>query len=113
MINFISAGIWGTVLCVSAVTEQDLADAGGLWEEWTSGSGFDLDVVIIGDHQPAVMDPDRALGAIITAKLALKLTVRKGDWDLILDCPYDGQALRASIAVLARTIAAWVENQPD
>lgn len=76
------------------------------WEEWTSGLGFDLDLQVIGEHGPAEMDPDRPLGAILTANLSLRLVIR-AQGQVIFDepCPYDGAALRASVKATARAIA--------
>lgn len=91
---------------MSALTEQDLEDARGLWEEWTTGSGFDLDVVILGQQHPARMDPDRPLGAIIEVDLGLRLRVSHGNRTVFDgECPYDGLALRTVVGHLARTIA--------
>lgn len=92
---------------MAPLTHRDLADVRAQWEEWTSGLGFDLDVQVIGAHGPAEMDPDRPLGAVLTAKLSLRLVIR-AHGQVIFDepCPYDGAALRASVKALSREIAA-------
>lgn len=92
---------------LSVLTREDLDAAQAQWEEWTSGLGFDLTVMIVGEHQDAVMDPDRPVGAIVKAGLSLHITIQT-DGTIVFSerCPYDGHALRASVAVLARTIAA-------
>ena len=96
---------------MAALTHEDLDHVRAQWEEWTSGLGFDLDVVIIGEHRPAAMDPDRPLGAVVSATRTLQIKVWRGK-RLVFDqpCPCDGEALRASIAVLSRTIANWCET---
>lgn len=101
---------------MASLTHEDLDAARALWQEWV-GDGFDLTVIVVGEHEPARMDPDRPLGAIVTAGLSLRIvismipTATENGIDVsravIFDeaCPYDGAALRASVAVLARTIA--------
>lgn len=85
--------------------DEDVDAARAHWEEWTTGSGFDLDVTLVGEHQPARMDEDRPLGAILSARLALRLVIRRGRV-VVFDesCPYDGRALRASVLALARAV---------
>ena len=84
---------------------EDIETARALWEEWTAGSGFNLDVVVLGLHEPAEMDQDRPLGAIVRATLSLRLIIHQAG-EIVLDeeCPYDGEALRASVRALATTI---------
>jgi hypothetical protein len=93
---------------VAPLTHEDLEHVGALWEEWTSGLGYDLDVQVVGEHC-AGMDPDRPLGAIAVAKLSLRLKIWKVSPPaptLIFDetCPYDGEVLKADVRALARVI---------
>lgn len=98
---------------MAPLTHQDLADVKAQWEEWTSGLGYDLDVQVVGEHSEATMDQDRPLGAILTAKLSLRVIIimnsvgRNGVRVVMFDetLPYDGGALRASVRALSRTIA--------
>lgn len=52
------------------------------------------------------MDPDRPLGAVVTARLSLRLRIHCGAV-LVFDeaCPYDARALRLLVLALARKIA--------
>jgi hypothetical protein len=64
--------------------------ARAIWEEWTSGLGFTLEVTLIGDHQP------------------LWLTIRDAQSERVRfegDCPHDGHALTVMVRGLAETIA--------
>lgn len=83
------------------LTHEDLAHAAAVWNERV-GDAYDLDVQIVGEHQPATMDPDRPLGAILTAKLSLRLRILGPD-GVIFDqsCPYDRDALLRSVRALS------------
>lgn len=89
---------------VADLTLADLEAVAALWGEWVD-EGWDLDVVVVGEHQPAVMDPDRPLAAVVRATLSLRVRIYHGGVPVFDEaCPYDGVALRASVAALARTI---------
>lgn len=88
-----------------ALSHEDLDAARAQWEEWAGGTGFGLDVVLVGEHGPAEIDMDRPLGAVMRASLSLRLVIRHGR-TVVFDepCPYDGRALRTCVAALARRL---------
>lgn len=90
---------------MGSLTQQDIRGARAIWNEWV-GDECRLGIEVVGDQQPARMDPDRPLGAVVTARLSLRLRIHRGAV-LIFDqvCPYDAAALRLSVTALARRIA--------
>lgn len=86
------------------LTENDLEHARAIWEERV-GDAYDLDVQIVGEHS-AGMDEDRPVGAIVKAKLSLRMIVRAGP-AVIFDepCPYERGALLASVRAISRVLA--------
>lgn len=84
-----------------SLTHADLDDARAVWSERV-GDHYDLDVQLVGEHAPARMDPDRPLGALLSAKLSLRLIITHQQ-RVIFDerCPYDRDALLRSIRALS------------
>lgn len=85
------------------LTHDDLADAGAIWQERV-GDAYDLDVVIVGEHS-AGMDEDRPVGAILKAKLSVRLLIH-GYGRVLFDesCPYSRDALLASVRALSAAL---------
>lgn len=94
-----------------ALTHADLDDARAIWTERV-GDTFDLDVQIVGEHAPAKMDPDRPLGAVLSAKLSLRMRVYArshaegsriiaGQYIFDERCPYERDALLRSVRALS------------
>lgn len=78
-----------------------------MWGEWTTGKGFDLAIDVQIDDVRREMIPGEPMALVSSDSRYVQIRITRGK-TLVFDerCPHDGQALRASVAVLARTIAA-------
>jgi hypothetical protein len=81
-----------------------------LWEEWTPDAGFELVIEVCPkDSRAELADALRTgqLAARLTTELYCQVTVTRGDVVVFNQrVAHDATALRASVTVLARAIAA-------
>lgn len=92
------------------LTTSDVNAVRAQWEEWTADAGFELSIEVKDDPQPLAMDVSALdLGARATSQLYVQVQIRRGEV-VVFDerVPYDARMLRASVSVLAKTIAGAV-----
>ncbi len=99
-----------------ALSTQDVEAVRALWEEWTVDSGFVLSIEVKDGCREGELVEAPALGVRVTSALYCQVTVRRGEEVVFSErVPCDAGMLRASVTVLARTIATeWAgEDRGD
>jgi hypothetical protein len=88
------------------LTTEDVNGALAQWDEWVTDPDFRLSIEV-REGVAAIDLSQPGLNARVTTSLFCEVTVRRGDVAVFNDrIPHSAEALRASVAVLARTIAS-------
>ncbi len=102
-----------------ALSTSDVEAVRAQWEEWTVDSGFELSIEVCTEEPSTAVIVEREeikaapiFGARITGSLYCQVTVRRGEEVVFSErVPCDAGMLRASVTVLARTIATrWAPS---
>jgi hypothetical protein len=90
-----------------ALSTEDVDAAVAQWQEWTTDDEFSLLIEVKVDDVSAKLGTGGLVAHVQSESRYLQVQIYRGGAVFFSErCPYDAEALKASIAVLARTIAA-------
>lgn len=92
-----------------ALTTDDLNAVVAQWEEWTTDAGFRLSIEVRSESVSARIVKQPMLGArVVNDNLYCLVEVHRGEVRVFSErVPHDAGMLRASVTVLARSIAQF------